>query len=140
MVADHLVIYDYKHDKEKIGYSDIIRKMHEFGFRYNKEYNFVAGSMFIAKSGLFKYIKCVYIQSDFIAPDKEHSTGLPHILERILGYSVCVQGYKIVSFDGKNPDNEYRRKIFKNLFFKVKYTTNHIVVKIMGIPLFFKRK
>ncbi len=139
-VSDHLVIYEYQHDLEKRFYEVIRKLMLEFGFEYTQENQFVAGTMFMARASLFKYLQGAFSEADFSMPDKEHSGGLPHVLERIFGYSVCAQGYKIVSFDGKSPDQEYKKNKLKNFFFQKKYTTHHTVLKILCVPVYFKKR
>ena len=139
-VSDQLVIYDYHHDLEKRFYEKIRGLMLEFGFEYKSEYQFIAGTMFMARASLFKYLLGAFSEGDFFFPDKEHSGGLPHVLERIFGYSVCAQGYKIVSFDGKSPEQEYKKNKLKNFFFQKKYTTHHTVLKILCVPVYFKKR
>lgn len=139
-VSDQLVIYEYQHDLEKRFYGKIKELMLEFGFEYKPEQQFIAGTMFMARASLFKYLQGIFSEGDFSLPDKEHTGGLPHVLERIFGYSVCAQGYKIVSYDGKSPDQEYKKNKLKNFFFQKKYTTHHTVLKILCVPVYFKKR
>lgn len=72
---------------------DIINKLIPYNSNCIK---FVAGSMFICRAKPLKLLKELdYDLKDFIKVDRDKVNDLPHILERVFGGLITVQGYKI---------------------------------------------
>ena len=65
-----------------------------------KNKKFVAGTMFMARTSLFKHLQLLpYAPEDFEEFDPTHKGGtLAHALERVLGFMIGAQGYKIASY------------------------------------------
>lgn len=61
-------------------------------------YKFVAGTMFMVRADLLEQIKKLNLtQDDFESPDLSHEgCQMAHIFERLCGYTVTSQDYKIV--------------------------------------------
>lgn len=124
-----------------------------FSFIENKgfkkcNYDFVAGSMFIAKASVLQPLKQLNLTADdFVTPDSSHeSCQLAHILERFCGYIVKNQGYKIADctvspfFSGFIFFFLCLRKILMSFLFSVRITnSNKLNVKICKIPVINKK-
>ena len=120
-------------------YLSIKRMMHSFSLHYDSKFQFVAGTMFVGKAFLFKYLKNKFQEKDFREPDSEHKRQeLPHILERILGYAIGAQGYEIVNCKGKDVEFEARIEGLKRFFYRKQYTSRHKITRILGFPVFIK--
>jgi lipopolysaccharide biosynthesis protein len=60
------------------------------------DFTFVAGTMFIARANIFKALKNLNLSSDnFEKTNKNIKVQTAHIFERLSGYIVSAQGYKI---------------------------------------------
>lgn len=63
---------------------------------FNK-YGFAAGTMFIARAELLKPVQYLKLElTDFAVPDKNHTSGLAHAIERFLGICIYSQHYEIL--------------------------------------------
>ena len=71
--------------------------------------SFVAGTMFMIRAGLLKPLQGNWSIHDF--PNSSHGDAemkgadnlLPYVLERLIGYTVCSQGFQLVDFRGARP-------------------------------------
>lgn len=141
LVAYHQVLCDDKHDSEKKLYPTIKNTMRKLCLPDVQEKKFVAGTMFAVRASLLKYLQSQFKEDDFGEPDIEHNKqDFAHVMERCLGFAVLAQGYKIVSFDKKDADLEYLKSKMKSVLFCKKYTTHHIIIRIFGIPIFYKKR
>lgn len=109
-----------------------------------KEKYFVAGTMFIAKASLFRLWKHLpYDAFDFEEFDPTHKGGsLAHALERVLGFMIYAQGYRIapyykVGLGYKLKTLGYRFKNF--LFYKRVNSKGKLHIKICKIPVYSKQ-
>ena len=114
-------------------------------------YSFVAGTMFFARADIFKKIQSLKLSlSDFDAvSENKHKTQLAHIFERLFGYFVYENGYKL--YDIFTP-LDVQQKYFKNSKLKDKIkqilrpvyqkkvtASGCLVIKIFKIPV-YRRK
>ncbi len=109
-----------------------------------KDKHFVAGTMFIARADLFRLFKHLpYDANDFEEFDPSHKGGsLAHALERVLGYMITAQGYKIAPYH--RTGLLYFLKIFayrlKNfIFYKRVNSKGKLHIKICKIPVYSKQ-
>jgi len=103
---------------------------------------FVAGTMFICRSGILSPIKNAYKIKDFLPTDGNVKDGtLAHVLERVFGSLVIANGYQIgcinhyYSMQLKLTGNNLCRFIYQN-----KITNNHNrIIKICKLPIYHRR-
>lgn len=139
MVSDSLVIFNYKWDPSKCLYKQIIEIMDKLNLKYKKNNNlFVAGSMFAVRAELFKCLQNKFIENDFEYSSCKHIEGLPHVLERVLGFCVYSQGYCLESFNNKNFKLEIFKRTCRKILFYKQTTKRHVLYKILGIPIYIK--
>lgn len=145
MIAGTNVILTQKQDEKE---ENLIQNIKDIYKKFdiipeNDKYLFVAGTMFIVRTELFKKLQNKFKLEDFETPQKEPT--LAHKLERIFGIIVCYNGYKIT-----NVNNNYNYKLYyfknkvrfetKRFFFQKKITTNNkLIIKVLKIPVFTKR-
>ena len=109
-----------------------------------KDKSFVAGTMFMARASLFRLWKHLpYTASDFEEFDPTHKGGsLAHALERVLGFMVTAQGYKIspyypISLKYRLKTLTYHLKNF--FFYKRVNSKGKLHIKICKIPVYSKQ-
>ena len=109
-----------------------------------KNHKFVAGTMFMARAKLFKTWQMLpYDATDFEEFDVSHKGGtLAHALERVLGYMIAAQGYKIASYRRSKfyfyvKVMAYKIKNF--IFYKRVNSKNKLHIKICKIPVYSKQ-
>ena len=69
------------------------------------EVEYVAGTMFISRSRIFKILQKMDLKADqFRVVNRKNDNDLAHVVERLLGWIVTSQGYSI--FDPYNTGNE----------------------------------
>ena len=115
-------------------------------------YAFVAGTMFFAKADLFKEVQNLnlkLVDFDFIK-NEEHKTQLAHIFERLFGYFIYEQGYRLDdSLASLKVQKEYEKniylkkklKILAHLFYQKKITVSgHLLIKIFKIPVYRRKR
>lgn len=121
-------------------YLSIKRMMHSFSLHYDSKFQFVAGTMFVGKAFLFKYLKNKFQEKDFREADHEHKRQeLPHVLERVLGYGIGAQRYKVISYVGRDVDCEANVAKLKEILLRKQYTRRHIITRVFGIPIFIRK-
>ena len=111
------------------------------------KYRFVAGTMFIARAEIFAELKNLHLtDSDFPAPNAEHSMQLAHVIERFLGYSVYLHNMiltdinKTESFIDKYLSyltfKHYVLQPIKRFFYQKKITkSGALKIKVCKIPV-----
>jgi len=114
-------------------------------------YAFVAGTMFFVRAHLFKEIQDLHLSlADFDSVKKgEHKTQLAHTFERLFGYFVYKQGYRLddslasLKVQKKYEKSIYLKKKLKmlaHLFYQQKITVSgYLLIKIFKIPV-YRRK
>lgn len=118
-----------------------VKKMREFLTEHNYKnipYRFVAGSMFIARSEIFKEFKEFnYKVEDFEAPDLSHNgCQLAHLLERFIGYSVSY--HKMTIRDCRMSTIKFYYKLFRKLYDKDIY--DYLMkIKWLFVDLLYRR-
>ena len=118
MVADRRIIADI-HDLSCGMESDVANLLKSIGLPSQKNYKFIAGTMFICKAKLLIPLKKLNLTiDDFKVSNRSEGNSLAHIIERFLGAIVYSQGYEIsdpnVSFF-QSLNVKPLRKIFYNL-------------------------
>ena len=140
MVSHELNCYGRQHDYCQFHHPDLKNILARMGFGMPLNGRFVAGAMFAARPHLFKPLSGLYQEEDFPVPDKKHTEGLPHQLERVLGLAICAQGFKVGSFNGTNiRQKEIVRNILRFFFYKQR-TSSHIRLRLLGIPVWQTRR
>lgn len=140
-VSTSSLLLNYELDGEKEIYPDITKIMRSFGFEYSSQAYFVAGTMFIAKAFLFKFLQNSFSEEDFKNfKENENKQGLAHILERVIGYAVYAQGFKIVDYQNRNVEFEINKTKFKNFLFEKCISKRHIIYRFLRIPFYYKKR
>lgn len=71
--------------------------------------SFVAGTMFMIRANLLKPLQKIWSINDFSMSshgdnrNEDKKDLLPYVLERLIGYTVCSQGFRLVDFRGYRP-------------------------------------
>ncbi len=135
----HLITTDNNENDEQAKYNSKI--LAEKLNLTSLNYSFIAGTMFIGKSILFKPLQQLKLNiMDFEIPDEKHSSGLSHSIERFIGLCVYAQGNIIKDVFSENiyqiickmffPFRKIRRFIYRKKINK----NGEIVVRICKIP------
>lgn len=141
IVSTSSLLLNYELDGEKEIYPDITKIMRSFGFEYSSQAYFVAGTMFIAKAFLFKFLQNSFSEEDFKNfKENENKQGLAHILERVIGYAVYAQGFKIVDYQNRNVEFEIIKAKLKNFLFEKCISKRHIIYRFLRIPFYYQKK
>lgn len=118
----------------------------DFAVDNNKEYSFVAGTMFILKADLLSKLQHKVELKDF-EYSSESKKSLAHIMERIFGMIVCYSGYKICDVQGLYPHCKVINKIknfvvrFTRFFYQKKITRKgDMIIKILKIPVYHQKR
>ena len=116
----------------------------------NISFQYVAGTMFIARANLFKYIQKMGLSlKDFPISNRMDKGDLAHVLERFFGYSVYAQGFilrdlivprrKEISFQSRERI-KYIWPWLSRFFFQKKVTrSRNLIIKICKIHV-YRRK
>lgn len=101
---------------------------------------FVAGSMFYAKSELLKPLLKLSI-NDFEPTDGKIKEGtLAHVVERVLGAIIGGQGYKIAGVIDWYPRILCMKAALKRFIYQRKVTANNkLLVKVLKLPIYSKK-
>ena len=141
MVSGVGCLLNEQYDDSKQLYSFIKELMNELLLSYDSRFQFVAGCMFVGKAFLFRCLQNRFDEKDFREADLRHKKeGLPHVLERIFGYMVGAQGYDVVNHREKDVIYEVRLARMKYFLYRKKYTSGHVITRILGIPVFAKKR
>lgn len=114
-------------------------EMQKIGLTMPKDLHFVAGTMFFVRATLLRpFLK--YKIEDFTISDKDiHDNTLAHVLERLFGLAVTVQGYKIQGVKYKSYAWLFFIAKLKRFLFQKKITRHgKLIIKICKIPVFIK--
>lgn len=115
---------------------DAVEQMKKIGLAVPNDKTFVAGTMFWVRAKLLKPFLC-YNTMDFVQSQPlVHDCTLAHVLERIFGWSVSTQGYKILGVQYKI----YfwcllKTQIYHFLFSKKVTKKGYLLVKVCKIPV-----
>lgn len=123
-------------------FPQIQAEMSKLGLSPSLDFSFLAGTMFIVRSDLLKILQHHYTIEDFAVTDGTVKDGtLAHIMERLFGGIIAVQGYTLKGFH-----RNYRfvsgaiGKIILRFFYQRKRTKNNkILIKICRIPVYQKK-
>lgn len=105
-----------------------------------EDLHFVAGTMFLVRAKLLRpFLK--YQITDFACSDKNiHDNTLAHILERLFGFAVTAQGYKIQGVKNKSYELQILTDALKRFLFQKKINKKgKLIVKLCRIPVFAKK-
>lgn len=138
--SPHLIKKLDKSDREL--FPQIQANLNKLGLSPDLKFSFLAGTMFIVRSGLFKVLQHRYTIEDFAVTDGNVKDGtLAHVMERLFGAVISAQGYVLKGFV-----RNYRfvfsavGKITLRFFFQKKRTQNNrILIKICKIPVCRKK-
>lgn len=128
------------HDSCKI----VLKYFRENNLKVSK-YKFVAGTMFMVRAELLELIKKLNItQDNFESPDITHNgCQMAHIFERLCGYTVTSQGYKIVDCTYNLILSQFiyflinLKKFLQASLITVRVTKkNKLLIKVLRIPVF----
>lgn len=128
------------HDSSKI----VLKYFRENNLKVSK-YKFVAGTMFMVRAELLELIKKLNItQDNFESPDITHNgCQMAHIFERLCGYTVTSQGYKIVDCTYNLNLSQFiyflinLKKFLQASLITVRVTKkNKLLIKVLRIPVF----
>lgn len=149
MQADHRVIVCCNCDDAQAQQEtkEYLKNNH---FLYRK-YAFVAGTMFIARTSIFKDLQNVGLSlTDFPAPTVGHNAQLAHTIERFLGYLVYKNN--MILRNGLISDKletRYYRNVYVNkkiiapivhFLYQSKLTKhNRRIIKICKIPVYWRK-
>ena len=114
----------------------------KIGLPPQNNFYFVAGTMFIVRSSLFKVLQNHYRIYDFQPTDGQVRNGtLAHIFERLFGAVVYAQGYTINGFhwNWKFLADSTCRIILRFFYQKKASKNNKLIIKICKIPVFQKK-
>ena len=114
-------------------------EMQKIGLTMPKDLHFVAGTMFFVRAKLLRpFLK--YKIEDFTISDKSvHDNTLAHVLERLFGWAVTMQGYKIQGVKYKSYELRIMTDKLKRFLFQKKTTRQgKLIIKICRIPVFIK--
>ena len=139
MIGSRYLITDdsqnFKHVKQKL-----ISLMKELSIS-DAPVRFVAGTMFIVRSDLLKFVQHRYKESDFDTLNKSGEDGtLAHVLERLFGTYVVAKGYTIQGFD-RDLGFEILSRLLRvwRFFYQDKITRhNKRIIKVLRIPVYIK--
>ena len=117
--------------------------MQELGLEI-KSRLFIAGTMFMCRAGVLKPLQQAPYGIDDFEPYDPFKPGgsLAHAYERLLGYVVTAQGYKIASWKPKTWKDIFQAaalKVEQFLFYKRVNRKGKMHVKICKIPVFSKQ-
>lgn len=125
----------YNDDDMESAATNIVKKL---GYKDAENKKFVAGTMFMVRSPLLQRIKDNFKITDFDITDSSIKNGTPaHMMERVFGYVVTAQGYKIKGFD-RNYTLIWR-KIWHFLWQNKITKNNYRLIKVCKIPLLHRK-
>lgn len=140
IASPHLIKQADKSDEFLI--PEVNNNLKKLGFNDCSKFSFVAGTMFLVRSNLFKILQNKYQIEDFQTTDGRIKDGtLAHVFERLFGAIIYAQGFQIRGFS-----HNYKficnaiGKIICRFFFQKKVTKNNkLSIKILKIPVFQKK-
>lgn len=121
---------------------DVQKQLENIGLPKVKDFYFVAGTMFIVRSSLFKIFQNHYTIQDFQITDGQIKDGtLAHVFERLFGAVITAQKATIKGFDRNwKFVTSAVGKIILRFFYQKKITKNNkLIIKICKIPVFSKK-
>ena len=136
MVGSPLCILGKRFDYTS-NYAPIYQVMQKIGFAWDGSGQYVAGTMFLARASLFKILQGKFNLEDFETPDRAKGDGLPHALERAMGYMVYTQGATVAAWDGTNTARQTLLWKIKSFFFEVRYSKRRRIIRVLHIPVFY---
>ena len=152
MQAAHTVIvhHDFYDEKTQKRMRQYLRSNHYPKYKYA----FIAGTMFIARSSIFKDIQNLYLTpEDFPDPKGKHETQFAHIMERLFGYIVYKNnmivrdGLLSIKEETKyhkemyiKEKSDYTTEIFRFFFQKKITKSGKLCIKICKIPVYSRRR
>lgn len=115
-------------------------KLEQLGFGKTNQPEFVAGSMFYAKSALLKPLLKISL-SDFEPTDGALKDGtLAHVMERVFGEIIKKQGYEIYGVNEWYPRILCWKTAIKRFFYQRKVTSGgKLLIKVFKLPIYSKK-
>jgi lipopolysaccharide biosynthesis protein len=124
-----------------------INEMHKLCLSVPEDKTFVAGTMFWVRAKLLKPFLIYKLEDFSVSNDKIHDFTLAHIIERVLGWSISAQGYKIEKIEIESFKRR-KNRIFlyfcimkiAEFFYKKKITKKgYLLIKIFKIPVIHRK-
>lgn len=108
----------------------------------NQQLAFVAGTMFFVRSKLLKTLKNNFNIDSFDETNSIKKDGtLAHAMERVFGYCVIFQGYKIKGFDFNFVFiiKQLLKELKRFVYYKKITSNNKVILKIFKIPVYHSK-
>lgn len=122
-------------------YADLLEginaELQTMGFKPRAKLSFIAGTMFLARAGLFKPLQ-KYKISDFMPTDGKIKEGTKaHIFERLFGAVIEAQGYQIYGIRQHSYGARLVLAAIRRFFYQKKHTkSGKTLIKICKIPVY----
>jgi hypothetical protein len=135
MLGSRIALVSHKdYYVELLGNIDFI--LSKLGIKQRQKIKFVAGTMFMARSDIFKILQNKFTAQDFVPTDKNIKCGtLAHGMERVFGIITREQGFKVC---GVGNFVFFLRKAAKYLFREHTSLRGNYRIKILGMPIYGK--
>ena len=130
---------------EQAGFDTALEMAKDLGIR-PKEPQFVAGTMFVARSSVFAKFRGRFTAADFVCANVHTTTTRGHYLERMIGFAACDGDGRISDPHGRLA--AYRRwgrvaavleKIVRFVFQSKRTADGGALVKLLKVPI-YRRK
>lgn len=141
MVADNMLIFS-KEPSDNAAWEKSIALMNQHGYT-PKRCAFVAGTMFMCRANLMKFVLEVFSKKEFKPTRREDVLTLAHVAERFMGHAIYAQGYTIrCPYVPKWQQMVFLDYIIaiKRCFFYRKVTTKgQLLIKVCKIPVYHRK-
>jgi len=144
MIADSHLFLDRKRDTDDAAYDEAAVFLEKNGYPV-RQFQFVAGTMFIAKAEIFTALQKIDFRDDMFDVPKDHeSRTFAHVMERVLGGIVVAQGYEIRDvFPARSFFYDFLLTCFLRVAvfcFQMRETSSgYRIVKIFKIPVWHRK-
>ena len=142
MLANYNTIIPNQYDPDQIT-NNLLQQFRQQNNWPNIEFSFVAGTMFIVRASIFKPLQELTLKSTDFDQINDHSSGLPHMFERLFGYLVYQQGYQLK--DIISP--QFQQYLYHNILLRYpilyrRYISakGRLIIKVMGFRIYNSRK
>lgn len=118
----------------------INKALEECGFPPVNQVRFVAGTMFCVRAALLKPL-LRYTLQDFPISDGQVKEGtFAHVMERLFGVLMPIQGYKLYGIEHDNYRTGFFMAAVKHFLYQKKITTNgYTIIKVCRIPVWHRK-
>ena len=140
-----MVSSEYVLTNEKWAYQNVMSQIEEemakIGLQMPEDKHFVAGTMFWARAKLLQPL-LAYKINDFVVSDEQvHDEMLAHVLERMFGLVISVQGYRIKGVVYKRYLwNRFLANFWRFIFQRKLTRKGNELIKICKIPVYYREE